>query len=504
MSKRFAASAVFQRMLMEHKDVSDLLVRKFAVAQKIEPVDDSGDGRLKFIISTASVDREGDIISVDGWKLENYRKNPVVLWCHDYTALPVAKSEEIHVENGQLVSTARFAIELDPFYKLVYELYRGGYMSAVSVGFDPIRWEWVEERPEGKRGVDFKEQELLEYSCVPVPANPDALVQARALGHIDTTPMKGWASERLDGLGEKDAGFKLENGILIPRGLLELLYKTADGQEPPAISMPTILSAEDITDEGQPEAGSDIQNQNGESPAVQPAQTTPEPGGDGGEGAAGYSESEVATSGPSPEVAERSTPRGHGWTDFHHHQRDADGKERAVVWRGVTHAMEALLDGRLDDASGQKYRHLAEHYRNDFDTEPPELRFVETHVLKHFPDLFVFDSDSGILSVLSGADRAKAAVETQIGRLREAIESSKALLPEGYADKAFAALSALKEWNSPAVQRADAGNGGKDNGNSATGCATISEVNEFLKTEAPGLIRDAMASELGRLRGRVD
>jgi hypothetical protein len=33
---------------------------------------------LDFVISTATVDRMGDTIAVDGWQLDNFKKNPIV------------------------------------------------------------------------------------------------------------------------------------------------------------------------------------------------------------------------------------------------------------------------------------------------------------------------------------------------------------------------------------------------------------------------------------------
>jgi hypothetical protein len=54
---------------------------------------------LDFVISTASVDRYGDTVAVDGWKLTNFRKNPVVLWMHDNTMLPVGKASNVRVED---------------------------------------------------------------------------------------------------------------------------------------------------------------------------------------------------------------------------------------------------------------------------------------------------------------------------------------------------------------------------------------------------------------------
>ena len=45
----------------------------------------------------------------------------------------------------------------------------------MSVGFAPIKFKFTSD-PERKFGIDFIEQELLEFSIVPVPANPDAVI----------------------------------------------------------------------------------------------------------------------------------------------------------------------------------------------------------------------------------------------------------------------------------------------------------------------------------------
>ena len=48
--------------------------------------------------------------------------------------------------------------------------------------------------------MDFEKQELLEFSIVPVPANADCLVEARAAG-IDVEPLREWAAKTLERLG---------------------------------------------------------------------------------------------------------------------------------------------------------------------------------------------------------------------------------------------------------------------------------------------------------------
>ena len=39
---------------------------------------------MRFVASDESVDRYGDIIRASGWQLDNFRKNPVLLFAHDF------------------------------------------------------------------------------------------------------------------------------------------------------------------------------------------------------------------------------------------------------------------------------------------------------------------------------------------------------------------------------------------------------------------------------------
>ena len=151
---------------------------------------------IDFTISTASVDRMGDTIAVNGWRLENYRKNPVVLWAHDSSMLPVGRATNVRVEEGKLKARAEFApASVSPMADSVYEMLKLGFLSATSVGFAPIKYAFSEEAGR-KFGIDFLEQELLEFSVVPIPANAEALIEARAAG-IDIKLHQEWASKLL-------------------------------------------------------------------------------------------------------------------------------------------------------------------------------------------------------------------------------------------------------------------------------------------------------------------
>jgi len=173
---------------------------------------DTADGLIvPFIISTSSIDRDGDTISIDGWDLKNYKKNPVVLYMHDPRNPPVAKSMNIKIEDGKLKSEAQFTPQdLNPFGYMIGQMYKKGFMKATSVGFKATKWTWAEDK-DRKFGIDFIEQELLEYSAVPIPANPEALLDAKSNG-LDVLPAYNWACELL------------EKGLVDNKDLAEKIY----------------------------------------------------------------------------------------------------------------------------------------------------------------------------------------------------------------------------------------------------------------------------------------
>jgi uncharacterized protein len=151
------------------------------------------DRTIEFIGSTPTKDRYGDVIE-QNWDLAAFINNPVVPWGHDYHQPPVAKALEVGYTNGNLSFKAQFATaEEYAWADTIYKLYKGGYLRAFSVGFIPVEYEgnWEE-------GYTFTKCELLEVSCVTVPANPEALVLAYREGVISEDERK-----RMVGQAEK-------------------------------------------------------------------------------------------------------------------------------------------------------------------------------------------------------------------------------------------------------------------------------------------------------------
>jgi len=157
--------------------------------QYIGKLADFNDEERSFVItiSTEDVDRMGESVRARGIKLANYRKNPVVLWAHDYSSPPIAKALWTKVMDSALKSKVQFAST--QFAEEIFGLYKGGFLNAWSIGFIPNMDKIdIDEEADGKANpkLTFKESELLEYSAVPVPANPNALNDAVKRGILKT------------------------------------------------------------------------------------------------------------------------------------------------------------------------------------------------------------------------------------------------------------------------------------------------------------------------------
>jgi len=154
---------------------------------EVKGIDDKA-RTVTFVASTEAVDRYGDSIKLDGWRLDRFKANPVILFGHDSHTLPIGKAVDIGVKGDALVVKIQFAsAEANPAAENVFRLIEEGCLNAVSVGFMCISWQLVDDQESGRWGYDILEAELLEISVVPIPAHPDALIQASFKG-LDISP----------------------------------------------------------------------------------------------------------------------------------------------------------------------------------------------------------------------------------------------------------------------------------------------------------------------------
>jgi hypothetical protein len=163
------------------------------------------DGPIEFTASTTAMNRKGYSLRTDGWRLENYRRNPVVLWMHIPFRPPVGRAD-MRVEEGEL----RAAVEFDLGDALGADLdrkYRNRFLNAVSVGFDPVdeegnQLDTFRLKPEEIRDEAF--YDLLELSAVSVPADAGAVKRSLSalsetlglpLAPLEATPLEPLAAE---------------------------------------------------------------------------------------------------------------------------------------------------------------------------------------------------------------------------------------------------------------------------------------------------------------------
>jgi hypothetical protein len=201
---------------------------------------------LEFVASDETLDRYGEMIRATGWRLENYRRNPVFQNAHQYGDIIFTLGRALSTEIRSLPSTVNnqlstclyqrveFATAVNPMARIAYGLYRGKFLNAVSVGFIPLRWQdpngvdhqagrGVRAAPPGPGVVApepaaarelaapeqgggglvapkrsgggrppriYLEQELLEVSAVAIPANPGALALAVKSGAVEKSDLK--------------------------------------------------------------------------------------------------------------------------------------------------------------------------------------------------------------------------------------------------------------------------------------------------------------------------
>ena len=135
--------------------------------------------RYRVTIAANERIRQSPELDFDGLATESYLKNPVVMWAHDVVGrspsggLPIGRTLELtRVANGRIVADFEFLSE-DPFAQRVRNAWDKGFLQAAS-----ISWLSVESVPVEGAGWRDTRSELLEWSILAVPADPDALKES--------------------------------------------------------------------------------------------------------------------------------------------------------------------------------------------------------------------------------------------------------------------------------------------------------------------------------------
>ncbi len=274
--------------------------------------------RVKVYVSTASVDRDKEIILPEAWKkrIHYYVDHPVLLSSHRYDDLrkQIGIATELGVDEKGLWANFEYFVgegneEADWAWKLVEK-----GIASYSVGFIPYKWEDGEKEYRRK----YTDVELVEISQVLVPSNREAIMNSFNTFDEATREV---ASMVLKEFFDKEGKDEMEEKGVIP-------YKeTPKAPEDTPWNGPKEVKEADVKDLKVMCAWYDSEN-----PDIKASYKLP------------------------------------------HHR----AKDHYVVWRGVAAAMGALLGARGGVNIPEKdkrgvYNHLAKHYKQ-FDKEPPEFK----------------------------------------------------------------------------------------------------------------------------------
>lgn len=131
-----------------------------------------GYGEIEVVVSNDAIDRHGESIMLKGIDLTQIKRNPTLLWAHDYSKPSIGRIDKIYKSQGNLKAKLSFDYEIDEFADLIYKKILKGSLNAVSLG--GIAKEFNDDY------TVIKELEMYELSVVPVGAHRDALVTSKS------------------------------------------------------------------------------------------------------------------------------------------------------------------------------------------------------------------------------------------------------------------------------------------------------------------------------------
>lgn len=139
----------------------------------------------KVVISTPSLNSYGTRVLTSGIDIEQYKKNPILLYMHrrgEREDAPIGRVEDVHIEGDKLVGSLVFD-EKDDFGKKVAQKWADGFLRMVSAGLSIIE---LSDDPAvllpGQRRMTITKSKLDEVSVVDIGANDDSLALYNAEG----------------------------------------------------------------------------------------------------------------------------------------------------------------------------------------------------------------------------------------------------------------------------------------------------------------------------------
>lgn len=173
------------------------LIKRFATDLTVN----EGERAVIAKINTAVMDRDQEVVLPAGADLSDFEKNPTVFFQHNHQAFPVGKCVSAKRDGEFLITKTVFAdrpvahpANLEWLPDTLLSLYQQKVMNAFSIGMSP-----TETRPPTKKDMEtygsetrrvISKWKMIEYSCVTIPANQEAVAMAvsKAFAPDEPTP----------------------------------------------------------------------------------------------------------------------------------------------------------------------------------------------------------------------------------------------------------------------------------------------------------------------------
>lgn len=139
---------------------------------------DTDTHRLHIVATTDTVDRDSERVLPSSLEKDfgYYQENPVVLFGHDHHIPAVGMMTDYSFSDEQMKMEIEFAVDENPFARMLWGLYSKGYMRMSSIGFIPLEaTDDAEMKLEGQQGLTYLRNEIIELSLVNVGSNRYAL-----------------------------------------------------------------------------------------------------------------------------------------------------------------------------------------------------------------------------------------------------------------------------------------------------------------------------------------
>jgi len=188
-----------------------------------DPAIDTSNMSATAVISTPTPDRSKDVVEPLGVRLENYARNPVVFFDHGFSGihLPIAKSEDpngrltVNVTADRIEATSYFAQNMCEACQ-IFELIEQRIIRSTSINMTPLVAKVRSDGSGARPGLHIQEWELLEWSWVGIPDNPEAvrkvLERGKLAGRVICEPISKCLRPFADRLQRRGKGISLKDG----------------------------------------------------------------------------------------------------------------------------------------------------------------------------------------------------------------------------------------------------------------------------------------------------